>query len=92
MKTHIQRCGLMGLILLLGLSTPVLAAWSSFEYRNSDGEYRYGIKNGNDEIKLNQKSRKKAARTAGKMNKIDKEVMATPDGQGDYRGGGPLPK
>lgn len=68
------------------------ATWTSYEYRNSDGEYRYGIKNGNDKIPLNQEKRGKADKAAKKMNKNDKGVMLGPDGQGDYRPGGNFPK
>ena len=80
------------MVLLLGLSLPAFATWSSWEYRDSNGEYRYGIKNGSDKVKLNLKNRKKADKAAKKMNKAEKGVMAGPDGQGDYRPGGELPR
>ncbi len=72
---------------------PAHALWSSYEYKDlSSNKTRYGITNGTDKVELNQKNRKKAAKAAGKMNAIEKGVMAGPDGEGDFIPGGPLPK
>lgn len=85
---------LVCLLVLFGISLPAIPrAWSSFEYRLENGEFRYGITNGTDTIRLNQKKRKKAAKAAGKMNDNEGEgqVMAGPEGEGDLVTP-PLPK
>lgn len=79
--------GAVALTLLL-LSATANATWSSYEYRNSNGDYRYGIRDGNNHVPLNETSRKKARKAAKKMNKNDKSVMAGPNGEGDLRSGG----
>lgn len=81
----------VGLASMVLVALPAYAYWSSYEYRNSDGEYRYGIRNGTDSVPLNQEDRKKADRAAKAMNKVEKGVMAGPDGEGDYRPGNPFP-
>ncbi|MGH1346706.1 MAG: hypothetical protein ACRBN8_34385 [Nannocystales bacterium] len=47
-------------------------AWSSYEYRNSDGEYRYGIRDGSSKLQLGLGKRKQADKAAKKMNKANK--------------------
>jgi len=59
------------------ISTAASAVWTVYEYRNEKGEYKYGVKQGKDQIKLGLKSRNKAQKTANKMNdanKADKEA------------------
>lgn len=56
---------------LLLASSTAWATWSTYEYRNAEGEYRYGIKNGSSEIRLGLKKRKKADKAAKGMNKAE---------------------
>jgi len=63
----------MGAVLcsILLFAGSALATWSVYEYRDSDGKYRYGVKNGNDEIKLGLGKRKQAEKTASELNEAD---------------------
>ncbi len=54
------------------LSNVAFATWTSYEYRTSSGEYRYGIKDGSSKVELDLKKRKQADKTAKAMNKADK--------------------
>lgn len=49
-------------------SSPAWATWTSFEYRNRDGAYRYGIKDGSSKVRLGLRERKQADKTASAMN------------------------
>ncbi len=57
---------------MLLLSNAAFAIWTSYEYRDSSGEYRYGIKDGSSKVELDLKKRKQADKTAKAMNKADK--------------------
>ena len=75
--------------LLLAFSAQA-TQWTTYEYKNSDGETRWGISNKeHDKIPLNAKTEKKARKTADKMTK--NSVMDNPDGEADYITG-KLPK
>ena len=73
MKRIFKIIGKSILITSLLIAFSANAQWTTWEYRNSDGDYRYGIKNGNDKIPLDQKNRKKADKAAKNMNKAEKE-------------------
>lgn len=86
MKTSFKQgaIGRLGILAALTLFFALPAyAWGPYQYRNENGESRWGIKNGSDTIELNLKSRKKASRVAGKMNEVDPPVKAGPDGEGN---------
>lgn len=67
------------------LASSSALAWTSFEYRNADGEYRYGIRDGSSKLFLGMKSRKAAGKVAGEMNRADDADEA--GGQEGGRGG-----
>ena len=68
----------------LMLASPTAwATWTSFEYRNADGEYRYGVKDGSSKLYLGLDKRKKANKTAKGLNKADKADKAASENGND---------
>lgn len=75
MKGLLKTIGKSPIFVVFFMTSDAQATWQSYEYRDSNGEYKYGMKDGSNKVKLDLKIINKADKVANRINKNDKSVM-----------------